>query len=577
LVISKRIRRLSLPAFALVAAILATATLLLFTTRRSLDREKERMSHGLERQATVLVRALESGARTGMMEQWGSEQLQALLEDAGRLREIAYIGIFDGGGTPVAVFSRDIASPPWPEPTEVRRIIEGGEPVFATRDVEKTGIFEVSRKFVPRNRRGRMGRMMVRPHPPLPGTGEEWAIVLGLHTGPWEQILQETRRQTLLSFIVILTTGSLALYLIIILQNYFVVRRTLSEMREYAQNILENMADGLLSAGLDGKVATGNPEASRILGMAGKELKGWELKSLLPEAAEALGAVLEGRQGKREFEVSLRGDETSPTPVGVALSPLRSEEGEITGAVLLLRDLTEVRRLEERIRESEKLAAIGQMAATVAHEIRNPLSSLKGFAQLFARKFTEGSPEAGYAGLMVREVDRLNRTISDLLFYSRPVSLRRSRVNIGHLLGETVRLLEPDFRSLGQTVELDPADEVAVEVDPDQMSRVFLNILLNAHQAAGEGGRISVTASENNGSCLVEVGNSGPGMAPEEAARAFEPFFTTREKGSGLGLSIVKKIVDLHEGRVTIESGEEEGTRVVIRLPSAGGEHEQSG
>jgi two-component system sensor histidine kinase HydH len=575
--ISKRIRRLSLPAFALVVAILATATLLLFTTRRSLERERERMARGLERQGTVLVRALESGARTGMMERWGSEQLQALLEDAGRLREIAYIGIFDGGGAPVAVYSRDIVSPPWPEPTEVHRIIEGGEPVFTTRDVDKTGIFEVSRKFVPRNRRGRMGRMMVRPHPPLPGTGEEWAIVLGLHTGPWEKVLQEARRQTLLSFIVILTTGSLALYLIIILQNYFVVRRTLSEMREYAQNILENMADGLLSTGLDGKVATGNPEASRILGMTGKDLKGKELESLLPEAAEALGSVLGGRQGKREFEVVLQDESGLPRPVGVALSPLRSEEGNITGAVLLLRDLTEVRRLEARIRESEKLAAIGQMAATVAHEIRNPLSSLKGFAQLFAGKFADGSPEAGYAGLMVREVDRLNRTISDLLFYSRPVSLRRSRVSIGHLLGETVRLLEPDFRSLDQTVAMDPAGEVTVDVDPDQMSRVFLNVLLNAHQAAGEGGGITVKVSGNGEPCRVEVRNSGPGMTPEEEARAFEPFFTTREKGSGLGLSIVKKIVDLHEGHVSIESDETEGTKVVVELPSAGGEDERAG
>jgi two-component system sensor histidine kinase HydH len=575
--ISKRIRRLSLPAFALVVAILATATLLLFTTRRSLDRERERMSRGLERQGTVLVRALESGARTGMMEQWGSEQLQALLEDAGRLREIAYIGIFDGGGAPVAVYSRDIVSPPWPEPTEVRRIIEGGEPVFATRDVDKTGIFEVSRKFVPRNRRGRMGRMMVRPHPPLPGRGEEWAIVLGLHTGPWEKVLHEARRQTLLSFIVILTTGSLALYLIIILQNYFVVRRTLSEMREYAQNILENMADGLLSADLDGKVATGNPEASRILGMTGKNLKGRELKSLLPEAAEALGAVLEGRQGKGEFEVALQDGAGLPRPVGVAVSPLRSEDADITGAVLLLRDLTEVRRLEARIRESEKLAAIGQMAATVAHEIRNPLSSLKGFAQLFAGKFAAGSPEAGYAGLMVREVDRLNRTISDLLFYSRPVSLRRSRVSIGHLLGETVRLLEPDFRSLGQTVKIDSAGEVKVDVDPDQMSRVFLNVLLNAHQAAGEGGGITVKVSGNGEPCRVEVRNSGPEMAPEAAARAFEPFFTTREKGSGLGLPIVKKIVDLHDGCVSIESGETGGTKVVVELPSAGGEDGQAG
>jgi two-component system sensor histidine kinase HydH len=414
--------------------------------------------------------------------------------------------------------------------------------------------------------------MMLRPHPELPGTGDEWAIVLGLHTGPWEEVLQEARKQTFLSFIVILTTGSLALYLAIILQNYLVVRKTLSEMRVYAQSILENMADGLLSADLEGKVASGNPEAARILGLGEKELKGRALKELLPEAEEAVSAVLDGAEGKREFEVTLQGADETERPVGVALSALKSEEGEIRGAVLLLRDLTEVRRLEERIRESEKLAAIGQMAATVAHEIRNPLSSLKGFAQLFAGKFSKGSPEAGYASLMVREVDRLNRTISDLLFYSRPLSLQRSRISVGDLLGETVRLLEPDFRSLRQSVEMGAIGKVAAEVDPDQMARVFLNILLNAHQAAGEGGRIAIAASGDNGICRVAVSNSGPEMTSEESARAFEPFFTTREKGSGLGLSIVKKIVDLHHGRVSIESSRGEGTTVIIELPSGRGE-----
>lgn len=530
------------------------------------------MERELERQGTVLVRALESGARTGMMMRWGREQLQTLLEEAGRLREIAYIGIFDGDGAAVALYSRDIEEPPWPGPKEVQRIIGAGEQLFATRQAGATGIFEVSRKFVPQNRRARMGRMMLRPHPELPGTGDEWAIVLGLHTGPWEEVLQEARKQTFLSFIVILTTGSLALYLAIILQNYLVVRKTLSEMRVYAQSILENMADGLLSADLEGKVASGNPEAARILGLGEKELKGRALKELLPEAEEAVSAVLDGAEGKRELEVTLQGADETERPVGVALSALKSEEGEIRGAVLLLRDLTEVRRLEERIRESEKLAAIGQMAATVAHEIRNPLSSLKGFAQLFAGKFSKGSPEAGYASLMVREVDRLNRTISDLLFYSRPLSLQRSRVSVGDLLGETVRLLEPDFRSLRQSVEIGAIGKVAAEVDPDQMARVFLNILLNAHQAAGEGGRIAIAASGDNGICRVAVSNSGPEMTSEESARAFEPFFTTREKGSGLGLSIVKKIVDLHHGRVSIESSRGEGTTVIIELPSGRGE-----
>jgi len=577
-VISKRIRRLSFPAIALVVAILATATLLLFTTRRSLDREKERMGRELERQGMIMVRTLESGARTGMMMRWGREQLQTLIEEAARQREIAYVGIFDGGGMAVATFSQEVESLRWPDPEEIQGLILQGQPVFTRKQVGDTGVFEVSRKFVPRHRRGRMGRMMDRTHEGvLPGQGEEWAIVLGLHTGPWDQVLQETRRQTLLSFIVILTTGSLGLYLVIILQNYFVVRRTLSDMRAYAQNIMENMADGLLSVAPDGSVVTGNPEASRILGLGEDDLRGMRVRTLLPETEEAVEEALSGAAGKRELEISLRGDDGGQKPVGIGLSPLRNEEGEVTGAVLLLRDLTEVRRLEERIRESEKLAAIGQMAATVAHEIRNPLSSLKGFAQLFAGKFQEGTPEAGYAGLMVREVDRLNRTITDLLFYSRPLRIERREVALQALLEETLRLLEPDFRALHQQVEIGEGKAAVAEVDPDQMSRVFLNILLNAHQAAGEGGRISAAVSGVNGKCRIEVRNSGPGMSPEEKSRAFEPFFTTREKGSGLGLSIVKKIVDLHEGRVFIESGEREGTAVVVELPGAGEADGQNG
>jgi signal transduction histidine kinase len=164
-----------------------------------------------------------------------------------------------------------------------------------------------------------------------------------------------------------------------------------------------------------------------------------------------------------------------------------------------------------------------------------------------------------------------------LLFYSRPLRIERREIVVQELLEETVKLLEPDFRALHQQVELGEAETAVAEVDPDQMSRVFLNILLNAHQAAGEGGKISAAVSGVNGWCRIEVRNSGPGMSPEERARAFEPFFTTREKGSGLGLSIVKKIVDLHEGRVFIESGEREGTVVVIELPGAGEADERSG
>jgi two-component system sensor histidine kinase HydH len=565
---SGRIRNLPLPALALVIAILGTASLLLITTLRSLARDQERMAWEMRNHGTAIIRTLESGARTGMMMRWGREQLQTLVEEAARLPEIAYVTLFDGAGMTVAESSTGAASPPWRSAEELQRLVEGGRTVFTRRNIEGKGVFQVARKFVPVSHRRMMGRRMMRP---APESEEQWAIVLGLYTGKWEKVLEEGRRQSILSFLVILIAGSIALYLGILLQNNFVVRRTLNETRAYAQNIIENMADGLISVDPDGKVAAFNPEAARILRRQGPGLRGALLGSILPAAGAALARTLEGKAKSEEMEALLEDGDGEGRPTGIACSPLRDEEGRISGAVVLLRDLSEVRRLQAKMRQAEKLAAVGQMAATVAHEIRNPLSSLKGFAQLFREKFEPGSAEAGYASLMVREVDRLNRTITDLLFFSRPLQLTRLSVEIGGILKETLRLLQRDFEGSGQRVEWSGKNGIAVGADRDQISRAFLNILLNAHQAAGEGGGISVRIETvEEGWCRIAFTDSGPGMSPEEIARAFEPFYTTRDKGSGLGLAIVKKIVELHDGMVSIDSSPGRGTTVVVDLPVAG-------
>jgi two-component system sensor histidine kinase HydH len=568
--ISGRIRNLPLPALALVIAILGTASLLLITTLRSLSRDQERMAWEMRNHGTAIIRTLESGARTGMMMRWGSEQLQTLVEEAARLPEIAYVALFDGAGETIAESSTGVEPPPWRSAEEWRRLVQDGRTVFTSRRIEGKGVFQVARKFVPVSHGRMMGGRMRRP---LPESGEQWVIVLGLYTGTWEKVLDEGRRQSFLSFLVILIAGSIALYLGILLQNNFVVRRTLSETRAYAQNIIENMADGLLSVDSAGKVAAFNPEAIRILGRQEPDLRGALLGSIIPEAASALSLALRGKEKREETEVLLEVGEGERRPTGIACSPLRDDEGRISGAVVLLRDLSEVRRLQEKMRQAEKLAAVGQMAATVAHEIRNPLSSLKGFAQLFREKFEPGSAEAGYASLMVREVDRLNRTITDLLFFSRPLQLSRRKVAVDGVLRETLRLLQRDFEGKGQRVESSGGEGVAVEADPDQIARVFLNILLNAHHAAGEGGGITVRIDTlDRGWCRVSFADSGPGMTTGEIARAFEPFYTTREKGSGLGLAIVRKIVELHDGRVSIDSAPGEGTTVVVDLPIAGSE-----
>jgi two-component system sensor histidine kinase HydH len=564
---AKRAKSLSLPALALVIAILATSLLLLFTTLRSLDREQKRMARDLEIQGTAIIRTLESSARAGMMHRWGKEQLQALTEEASAIPGIAYVGIFDSDGAVIADHGRNGLATPLPGITQIGELVRLDHPVFSTTEIGGEKVFQVAKRFSPHGRRRLMGRMGRLRGPIIEGDqGERWVIILGLYTGPWEKVLAESRRQILLSFLVILIAGSLALYLGILLQNNFVVRRTLDEMRAYAQNILENMADGLISVDGKGKIATFNTEAARLLQGEGSDFRGRDLYRLLPGATGALDMSLEGRSEREELEITLPGAGGEGRPAGVSISPLRDEERGITGAVLLLRDLTEVRRLQTKIRDAEKLAALGQMAATVAHEIRNPLSSLKGFAQLFEGKFEEGSREAEYARLMVREVDRLNRTVTDLLFYSRQVKLTRREIALDALLEKTIKLLGPDLTARKQKVVLETAGDAVTEADPDQISQVFLNILLNAHQAAGEGGKITVRSFADDGWCRVEFSDNGPGMDPEQVARAFEPFFTTREKGSGLGLAIVKKIVDLHEGGVAITSAPGDGTTVTVKL-----------
>ncbi len=567
---SRRIRKLPLPALALVIAILGTAALLLITTLRSLSRDQERMAWEMRNHGTAIIRTLESGARTGMMVRWGSEQLQALVEEAALLPEIAYVSLFDSAGATVAESSTGAASPPWRSVEELQRLMQEGRAVFTSPSIEGKGVFQVARKFVPVSHRRMMGQRMRRQ---LPESDEQWAIVLGLYTGTWEKVLDEGRRQSLLSFLIILIAGSIVFYLGILLQNNFVVRRALNETRAYAQNIIENMADGLLSVDDHGKIAAFNPEAARILQRQGSDLRGAVLGSILPVAASALSVALGGKAKREEMEVILDEGEGEGRPTGIACSPLRDEEGRISGAVVLLRDLSEVRKLQAKMRQAEKLAAVGQMAATVAHEIRNPLSSLKGFAQLFRDKFEPESAEAGYASLMVREVDRLNRTITDLLFFSRPLQLSRRKVAIDGVLKETLRLLQRDFEARRQKVEWSGEEGIAVGADPDQISRVFLNILLNAHQAAGEGGEINLRiATVEEGWCRVAFTDSGPGMTAGEIARAFDPFYTTREKGSGLGLAIVRKIVELHDGKVSIDSSPDKGTTVVVDLPVAGRE-----
>ncbi len=229
-----------------------------------------------------------------------------------------------------------------------------------------------------------------------------------------------------------------------------------------------------------------------------------------------------------------------------------------------------VAALQAEVTRQERLAAMGTLAAGVAHEIRNPLSSIKGFATYFRTKFEPGSKDHELAEVMIGEADRLNRVVSELLDLTRPSELRLADTLPAELLTHALRLVEDDCRSRGIAVQTRFGDVGPVALDADRMLQAVLNLLLNAIQAMPDGGTLSVSAQAVRDRLELRVADTGPGIPREDLDRVFDPYFTTRNQGTGLGLATVRTVVEAHGGRVRIASEAGRGTEVTLDLPKRG-------
>jgi two-component system sensor histidine kinase HydH len=222
------------------------------------------------------------------------------------------------------------------------------------------------------------------------------------------------------------------------------------------------------------------------------------------------------------------------------------------------------------MRESERLAAVGRMAAGVAHEVRNPLSSIKGLALLLKGKFSENSNERETAGLLVEQVERMNRTVSELLSFARPAPLSLQKVSLNEFLNDILRLIDTDARSNNIQTHLELAPDLQdIAADPDRLNQVFINLLLNGVQAMESGGELIVTAKNGSDDKTVEikVHDNGCGISQEHIPQLFYPYFTTKATGTGIGLAISQKIINDHKGSIKIDSVEGSGTTVTVVLP----------
>jgi signal transduction histidine kinase len=268
----------------------------------------------------------------------------------------------------------------------------------------------------------------------------------------------------------------------------------------------------------------------------------------------------------------------SGTVIGYTLALVRNDSGEVVGASMFFRDLTRVEQLEERERLRDRLAAVGEMAAMIAHEVKNPLAGIEVMAGLLKRKVADADAQGALSDI-IKEAKMANAIVQEVLDFVRPIRLQVEYTTVLEAVQAAILLADTKARRGNIAVTVDVAPGLpAIEGDQHQLTQVFTNLLMNAYEAMNGEGRVRFSAervhvsdgAEGHDEVRVEITDDGPGIPQDVADRVFEPFFTTKPKGSGLGLAIVRKIVDAHDGRLDLKTVPGRGTSIRVTLPISG-------
>lgn len=370
------------------------------------------------------------------------------------------------------------------------------------------------------------------------------------------------------------------------------LRESLAEKEKvtnYLNNILESLTSGVLVVNLEEKITLFNRAAEEITGYKTDEVLNSPYLRIMGTGVDIQSTPVHtlraGVSHLNEEKEVLTKSQTK-IPLGYATSLLRDSEGNILGAVEVFFDLSKIKKLEEEIARVRTLAALGEMAATVAHEVKNPLGGISGFADLLYRDIEEGDPRKNYVKKVIEGVDILNRIVMNLLDYTRSIKLDLRPTDFVKFLDEVVGFFEMDILREKKKIKIErlyPSDKCNCFLDGEKFKQVVLNLLYNASQALPDGGLIQLSACQETRNLENKIPNStaekiislkikdnGIGMSEEVKNKLFTPFFTTKEKGTGLGLSTVKKIVQAHKGEIEVDSKLGKGTTVTIFIPKSG-------
>jgi PAS domain S-box-containing protein len=347
-----------------------------------------------------------------------------------------------------------------------------------------------------------------------------------------------------------------------------------------SRGILENIASGVLTLDAAGRVTWVNPAAARILGWQAPRAIGRDVRDLV-EAESPLRRLLDDALSSRQFANDV---EFSYQPAGSTARRLRvssldlETETAIRSTVVLLRDISDVHRLEQQVVRAEKFLALGTLSAAIAHEIKNPLGALDLNVDLLADELCSDQPDPGrqadLLAVLKEEIRRLNSIVKHYLSFAHPAEVESAPVDLGRVIRDVLKLVRPELerRAIRWSCSW-PDGGPAVSGDRDRLQQLFLNLVLNAMEAMPGGGELRVAAEagrdvgQTGARLVVSVADTGPGIPQELLSRIFDPYFTTRTEGLGLGLAVVHRIVEDHGGSVVVDSRLDLGTTFTVALP----------
>jgi two-component system sensor histidine kinase HydH len=572
---------LAVPPWIILGAVAILAPIFVFLTLQNISKEQEYVVRLLTEKGSALIRSIEAGARTGMMGmRGGGFRVQRLISETAQTPDIVYLMVTDANGNIVAHSDEEEIGKTHGTDLDLERISKSEK--IQWRRIsrpEAASTFEIFRRFSPTRlpfRGPHAGRMpgpwpkeMREEIPPPPEQPE--IIFVGLDMGPIEAVRKQDATNTILLASLLLLIGFAGVVSLFLAQAYRSTRTSLTRIKAFSDNVVERMPVGLVALDGKGRIVSFNQAAEQTLRLPSYQVTGKAASEVLPrQVLDMVTALKESTWTTLAKEIACSFPDGRVVPVDVTLSSLKTEDGAVWGTIILCRDMTEVQNLKREVETSRRLASLGRLAAGVAHEIRNPLSSIKGFATYFKERYRDNPDDRKTSEIMIQEVDRLNRVITQLLEFARPPLIQKKRASLQSLIQHSLKMIERQASAKEiQILSHLPSSLKEVNLDPDGINQVLLNLYLNAIEAMKRGGTLSVSLSveEDSRWMKIMVSDTGSGISKEDLEHIFDPYFTTRQTGTGLGLAIVHKIIEAHGGQVRAESEIGRGTAVSVLLP----------